>query len=275
MALAAAIHPYLFVMVGALWVTALVQRLWLGALDLEGATTETLLGLVAGLATLWAVGIFYTGSLGNIGYGFFRLNLLGPLISQGWSRLVPPLPHSDYDYEGLSFLGIGVLCALAIALLTGALAELGKIATRRWLPLVGLCLLFGLFALSNVIGVLDREAPPIPLPAFAEHLGAMFRASGRFVWPALYFVTIAAIVLAARRLRPLVAVPLLALLLGAQIVDSQWNWSAFRRTVPAPAAIWQTPLVSPFWARAADDADAAALHSGQQGSTGNGSAITP
>ena len=48
-----------------------------------------------------------------------------------------------------------------------------------------------------------------------------------------------------------VAGGMLALLLAAQVFDSQTEWSSFRRAIPAPAATWTTPLASPFWDRAA------------------------
>ena len=188
--------------------------------------------------------------LGTYGYGDYRLNLLWPFISQGWSRLIPALPHSDYDYEGLSFLGIGVFGALLLGIVTGAIVHIRSLFARRWLPLLLVSLLMALFALSNTIGVLDRQALPIPLPGPLLTLGAMFRSSGRFVWPLLYLITIGAVVLAARRLPLKFAATILALLFAVQVADSSWAWSAFRRAIPAIAETWTTTLVSPFWDRA-------------------------
>ncbi|MEO8756518.1 MAG: DUF6311 domain-containing protein [Devosia sp.] len=249
--LSAAIHAYLFVMVGGLWVAAWLQRLWLRRLTRTAIIVEPIASVLAALAVLWAAGFFYTGTLGGVGYGFFRLNLLWPIISQGWSRLIPGLPHSDYDYEGLGFLGIGVFGALLLAIATGAIVQIRSLFTRRWLPLLLVCAVMALFALSNVPGLLGRETVPIPLPGPLLALGAMFRSTGRFVWPLLYLITVGAIVLAARRLPLKFAAPILALLFAVQIADSSWAWSAFRRTIPVPADTWTTPLVSPFWDRAA------------------------
>jgi Family of unknown function (DUF6311) len=247
--LSAAIHAYLFVMVCGLWFAAYLQRIWLRRLTGTALVLEPVATVGLALAVLWAAGFFYTGTLGGLGYGFFRLNLLWPFISHGWSKLLPSLSHSDYDYEGLGFLGIGVLGALLLTLVTGSIVHIRSILARRWLPLLLACLLFALFALSNTIGIFDRETAPIPLPGPLETLGTMFRSTGRFVWPLLYLVTIGAVVLAARRL--VLAVPILALLLVAQTADSSWAWSAFRRTIPEPASTWTTSLVSPFWDRAA------------------------
>lgn len=246
--LTAAIHAYLFVMVGCIWFAAWLQRLWLGrasrALVIEPIAIAIMIALV-----LWTVGFFYTGSLGTIGFGYFRLNLLGPFTSFGvWSKLVPSLPHSLDELEGLSFLGVGIFGALVLAILRGKL-NLRAIFTRRWALLFLLCLGFCVFALSNVIGLGDHETAPIPIGPL-QSLGEIFRASGRFVWPMLYLVTIGAVVFAARSFPPAVATIALGVLLIAQIADSSTGWSAYRRSMPTPASTWPTPLVSPLWDRA-------------------------
>jgi len=201
---------------------------------------------------LWAVGFFYPGSFTSAGYGHYRLNLLGPLITyQDWSRLAPDLPHSDYDYEGLSFLGIGVFGALILALVSGSIRDIGHLVRRRWLLLTLFCLGCSIFALSNVIGIGDRETAPIPYGP-VETLGAIFRSSGRFVWPMLYLVIIGMIVVSVRRLPKPVAGIALAVLLAVQVYDSSSGWSYFQKTMPVPSATWPTPLTSPFWDRVVD-----------------------
>ena len=247
----AAIHAYLFAMVLALWFIAWLQRLWLGHRSLAVVTEPVTMAIVIG-AVLWTVGFFYTGSLGAIGFGYFRLNLLGPILTyHHWSSWVPSLPHSPNDNEGLSFLGIGIFGALALAILSGSVIHLRALFTRRWTLLLLLCIALWVFALSNVIGLGDHElAEPIPIGPF-QIVGDIFRSSGRFIWPAVYLVTIGAVVLAARHLMPAVAAVALTLLLVAQIYDSRVGWLAFRHDLAAPATTWTTPLVSPLWDRAA------------------------
>ena len=246
----AAIHAYLFAMVVCIWFAAWLQRLWLGHRSTAVIIEPVLVAIVAGVV-LWSVGFFYTGSLGAAGFGYFRLNLLGPLISYGvWSQWLPSLPHSPDDSEGLSFLGVGIFGAIALTVLTGSAIQLRGLFTRRWVLLLLVCILLWVFALSNVIGLGDHEASPIPMGPFAP-LGGIFRSSGRFVWPVLYLVTVGAVVLAARHLTPVIAATLLALLFAAQVYDSRVGWTAFRHDLPAPGTTWTTPLASSLWARAA------------------------
>src|SRR5213078_3339077 len=96
-----------------------------------------------------------TGSYGSYGYGDYKLNLLWPIISFGWSQIFPDLPHTHYDYEGLSFLGIGILALLALAVVTGAVARLRHAVSRQWLPLTLMLLALMVFAFSKTLSLLD------------------------------------------------------------------------------------------------------------------------
>ncbi|HEX4299001.1 MAG TPA: DUF6311 domain-containing protein [Devosia sp.] len=251
--LTASIHAYLLAMVLGLWLAAWVQRLWTRRIGWRHAILEPVLIALVAVLVLWLVGFFYTGSLGSYGFGSYRLNLFWPFLTyRDWSQLVPDLPHAKYDYEGLSFLGIGILAILVLSIFSGAVAKLRVLVTARWLPLLLMALLLMVCALSNHIGVLGIELPAIPIGDRLEALGGIFRSSGRFVWPILYLVTIGAVVLLGRRFSPAWAVLVMTACLAAQIVDSQPGWSQFRTYAPPPSAQWSTDLKSGFWQRAAD-----------------------
>lgn len=238
----AAIHATLLAMVLALWVAALVMR---GG---RRALAEIPMVLGATLLVLHLVGFFGVGSYAASGYGDYKLNLAWPLLTYGWSVLLPDLPHTRLDYEGLSFPGIGILALLAIALLSGAVP---RAAQRRWLPLALVLAGLVLFAVSKSPSIGPFDLGTLPVPSLVETIGEAFRSTGRFVWPLLYLMTIGAVVLVGRRWRPRLALPLLAVLFAAQLLDSAPAWHKFKAHLPAPAAVWPTPLTSPFWARAA------------------------
>jgi Family of unknown function (DUF6311) len=253
LALTASIHAYLLAMALALWVAAWLQRLWLGRFTRATAIGEALLAVVATAIVLWLVGFFYTGSLDSIGFGFYRLNLLWPFISyKDWSHLVPSLPHGEYDYEGISFLGVGIFAVLALSILTGAVVKLCALVSYRWLPLIVMVLLLAVWALSNHIGYLDKELPAIPIDAKIKYIGETFRSSGRFVWPLYYTIIVGAVVLLARRLPLAWATGIIAVCLVVQFVDSEQGLGVFARVDPPPADHWANELSSPFWQRAED-----------------------
>jgi hypothetical protein len=106
------------------------------------------------------------------------------------------------------------------------------------------------FAFSKDLAAFDLEPVSIPVPDFVEAIGSAFRSTGRFVWPLLYVVTIGAVVLVARKVRPLVAVPLIVIAFGAQAYDSSHKWSRFTG-MREPGPMWERELVSPLWRRAA------------------------
>ena len=250
--LTAGIHAYLLALVMGLWLVALIERLWSKRIGRSAALAELAIGFAAVLAVLWAAGFFVTGSIGTYGYGDYKLNLLWPLLTyKGWSQLVPDLPHTKYDYEGLSFLGIGILALLALSLLTGAVAQLRTTVTRRWLPLAIMLALMTIFALSNNLSFGDIHLLTVPLPKSLEDLASTFRSTGRFVWPLLYFVTIGAVIMLGRRLRAFIAVPIIVAAFAAQAVDSSPALLNFSRRLPPVSDVWTTPLSSPFWNRAA------------------------
>lgn len=249
--LTAGIHAYLLAMVLGLWFAALLQRRLLGQLSWGRAGVELILGLVAAMIVLWLGGFFVTGTTGSYGYGGYKLNLLWPIIRYGWSAIFPDVPHAQYDYEGLSFLGIGILTLLALAILSGALVQLRAIAARRWWPLAIMLVAMMLFAVTTSVQLGGIALIELPLPQPIIDLFSTFRSTGRFVWPLLYIVTIGTVVLVARHFPLRVAASIALVAFFAQAVDSAPAWSAFPRSLLPPSDRWQTSLTSPFWERAA------------------------
>ena len=249
----AGIHAYLLAMVVGLWVAAILQRLMARQMAAIEAGLELLAGLAMALAVLWASGFFLTGTLGTYGYGDYKLNLLWPLLTyRGWSQIVPDLPHTKYDYEGLSFLGIGILALLVLSIASGAIGQLRTTPTARWWPLALVLVGMMLFAVSMTVHFADIEVLKLTLPHAIENLFSTFRSTGRFVWPLLYFITIGAVVMIGRRLHFWFALPLVAAALGAQIADSAPALLQFATRLPPVSDSWTTPLVSPLWQRVAE-----------------------
>ncbi|HVW92816.1 MAG TPA: DUF6311 domain-containing protein [Devosia sp.] len=240
------VHVYLLAMVFALWLAALVQRLWLGRLDRTGAVVELVAGIALCLVTLWAMGFFMTSSLGAEGFGLYKMNLSAFFDPNKWSWLWPDLPNADGDYEGLSFPGLGVLLLLALGLGL-AWRRVGALVSPRWLPLLVVAVGGVVFAISNKPALGHWEIGTIPLPGAVLDFASMFRASGRMVWPAAYLAAVLAFVLLARRLAPRPLLVLTAAALVLQIADTSKGWTEFAATRPAPSPTWPTRIKSAFW----------------------------
>ena len=237
-------------MVAAIWLSALVQRLWLRQMSWRGAALEASIAVPVMAGVLWACGFFLTSSLGISGFGYYRMNLLSLFDSNGWSLLWPSLPKTGGDYEGMIFPGLGVLLLLALGLAGGG-SRLGAALRPRWLPLLVVVAGLALFALSNKPELGGIALGTVPLPGVVLDFASMFRASGRMIWPAGYLLTALAFGLLQRRLGDRALVTLASLAVVLQAIDSSDQWRRFATAQPAPAQAWASPLRSPFWALAA------------------------
>lgn len=233
-ALAAGTHPYLTVMVFALAVALLIQVRRERHLSWPAtAGVFAALGLTVGGLFL-AFGYVGQGvNPGAGGFGFYSADLLAFINPKDWSRVLPPLPRGEGQYEGFGYLGTGVL-ALAVVGLVGWLAA-G--APRSWarvkpvLPLLLVTLGLAVLGFTSTMTVAGRTvltmrklmAPVMPL------LGP-FRASGRFIWAFDYLLMLGVLTLVLWRWRQRPGV-LTALLLGAvciQVADTRDVWTQWR-----------------------------------------------
>ncbi len=250
----ALIHTYLLAMVLVLWAADWTSNVVFRERDARWMLGEVLL-VSCGLAlALWQAGFFLVSAGKQAGgYGFYRMNLLSPLDSDGWSRLLKDLPGKEGDYEGFNFLGLGLWLAVVLAIPAFmTLRERGETRFRREWLFLGLALL-ALFAcaLSNKVG-LGLEGFSYKLPKALGPIAGLMRSSGRMFWPVFYTVALLAVALLVRGYGARTAAFLLAVAVAVQIVDTHPGWSYFRPNVKRAGKEWLTaPLRSPFWAEAA------------------------
>lgn len=234
-------HAYLFVMVGAVVLATIAQAVSNRAL--RGGSAALVL---AGLGTI-TVGIMALsgylqsgGSLGAEGLGVFSMNLLSPFLPQR-SGLYAALRNVIADgtggqYEGFSYLGIGILMLLLMTLPW----QMGKLRERwRRHPWIGL-LFFGftLSALSNIVFLGPVQLIDIPLPGRVLQFAAMFRSSGRFFWPVMYGIAALAIT------APIAFYGRRGALLLCLAMPLQWMDSApLRQTLAASARVPEKPHI--------------------------------
>ena len=222
--IAALVHNYLLMMVGAIWLTAMIERFVIadrrGRVVLVGGAAA-ILAMVAGLA--WLLGAGEAHALaGN--YGAFAMPIDAPMNpgTPAYSRLLPSVAQrAGRGFEGFQYLGAGLLLLLPIAAAIAwkrppADEQRSSLRRLRWLipALVALTLL----AISNYPDIAGQMLPRLPLPSFLIAALDLVRASGRLFWPVAYVLVLVAI-LAAYRLPRAQADGLLALLLAVQIVD--------------------------------------------------------
>ena len=174
----------------------------------------------------WVFGLFY-GEVDatGLGLGVYTFNLIN-FINPFWmSSVIPWLPSDFFQYEGLAYLGIGVLCMIAVIAgffivekyqghrrraeaseetknAKGIEAVASKTAVHereqkatfliitesyRIIPLSVFIVGFGIAAASPTISLGDYRIT-VPIPEVLARLWSTFRSSGRLIWPVYYLI---------------------------------------------------------------------------------------
>lgn len=194
--LAVGIHPYFLPMTYAVTLALLLeyavkQRQWLRpALFLGG-------NMLCTAALGWALGLLYgtATSGGQALYGYFAMNLnalWNPAGVNGvlYSRLLPAQNQVGGNYDAFAYLGLGVLAALPVVVVSARRHILP--AVRHHWALCAVCAVLTAFAVSNVITANGVTLATLPLPASFIKLFSVFRSGGRLFWPVYYLLTLAA-----------------------------------------------------------------------------------
>ena len=212
--LAVGIHPYFLPMTYAVTLALLLeyavkQRQWLRPALLWGGN------MLCTAALGWALGLLYgtATSGGQALYGYFAMNLnalWNPAGVNGvlYSRLLPAQNQVGGNYDAFAYLGLGVLAALPVVVVSARRHILG--AVRRHWALCAVCAVLTAFAVSNVITANGVTLATLPLPASFIKLFSVFRSGGRLFWPVYYLLTLAAFAGLARLPRGAVWVALFA-----------------------------------------------------------------
>ncbi len=210
--IAALVHPYLSAMCMAIALTYWFRRTWVEH-DRSRGQAVTAVAIITGLTLVawWLSGAFTIGFRDGPGrqpYGTYSFNLLGFLIPQGFSTLVPDIPLADSgQWEGQAYLGLGVialLCLLGIHAL--ARKQYPRWPRQHW-PLLLLAITLVAFAASATLTIGPWKLTNLKVNS---PLLATFRSSGRFIWVPYYLILLGVFGATLRRF-PILATSLLAL----------------------------------------------------------------
>ena len=253
LAVTALVHVYLLAMVTLLWLADLVGKSIQRKLPIREGTIEltvilSMIGIVC-----WQAGYFSVGAGVNSGsYGFWRMNLLSIVDASGWSYVLKDIPEAAGDYEGFNFLGLGVIFLLVCAMPAALTGNTGLLEAISRFPIL-FVVLAGLvaFAISNNVGFASFGYEYY-LPYKLQVLASVFRSSGRMFWPVFYAIIFLVIFLIVRGNNTRTSVYLLGFALVIQVVDTSAAWKGIREKIMTePKAVWVTPMVDPFWEKAA------------------------
>jgi hypothetical protein len=192
---AAMVQPYLFVMVGPVFVACLAALLWKGPAGARRAVaTQGAIAIAASVLSLYLLGFFSVSVANTWGqYGQLQMNLLAWFNSLGVGVLIPRLPVSeDGQTDAYMYLGAGGILVLA--------AGTWQIVRRRpglaaiHVPLLVAAIGLLALAVSHRVALgpwwlIDLS----PLPQTLQDLLNPFRSSGRLAWLPTYLLMAVAI----------------------------------------------------------------------------------
>lgn len=183
----------------------------------------------AGLANLWILGAFYgdTSAVGE-GLGTFVANLNTFINPWEIGTLLPRLPlYNDFQYEGMAYLGAGILMLYVIIAIGLVVRRIRKVPEEAFhskkvygIVSAGLVLVSFAAAVLPYVCYNDILIVNLPYPRRIEKVISIFRSNGRLIWPAMYVLMTAAISIAVYTFRHYkVAFILTLAALLVQIVD--------------------------------------------------------
>lgn len=182
------VTAYLFAMVFGFFAVHLAQSWQSGQKSFRRAAAEG--GAVMGVVLLlsWVLGYWAVGrhSVPASGYGYFSMNLLSPFWPQNSLFFAGSGPSPDAtggQYEGMNYLGLGLLSGLALLFVRRRKAIGVRCREHPWLLayMIFLCA----FAVSHIVYLGSIKLFEVPLPA-GYHFLSQFRSSGRMFWPVAY-----------------------------------------------------------------------------------------
>ncbi len=124
------------------------------------------------------------------GFGVFSANLNTFFTPKTDGGIMPALPrHYSTQYEGVAYLGIGVLVSLLFFpyLIYKKKTTLPSLNRLKW-PIIILATGMFFFSLSNQICINEKLLLHYKLPEWAMDKAAILRASGRYIWLIHYLI---------------------------------------------------------------------------------------
>ena len=207
-------HPYLFAMVGALYM-AFLGDYFIRFRHWKPCIIALASGVTIILAILAVCG-YLKKSIGTSGYGIYSMNLLS-LFTGG--RLIPKsIDATGGQSDGFNYLGIGLIAALVITSILHWRWLLHL--PRRYPALASIVCLLTIFALSNKVFLGSKELIHYDLFYPIQMICDIFRASGRMFWPVGYLLMLVGLFGVLMNRNHAMVVPSLLLVVGLQYYDT-------------------------------------------------------
>lgn len=198
--LSVTVHIYFLPMV-MIMLSCYLLRDYLENKDIKRISIIFICPILSTLFVMFIIGAFWGSSEFNaVGLGEYSANINALLNSQGFSNYLMKLPTVTKDQvEGFAYLGLGVIILLIFSIYfkIEALFPMNKEKIIEYIKgnlsqfTLFICMIiFFVLALSPKITLNSNVLFTIPYHKVIIKLLSIFRASGRFMWPICYLLTI-------------------------------------------------------------------------------------
>ncbi|MDR0453787.1 MAG: DUF6311 domain-containing protein [Deferribacteraceae bacterium] len=203
-------------------------------------------------SVMFSIGIFHSkAALGGFSIAGANLNVFfNPLWMN--SQFLPSLPIGKQQ-ESFAYMGFGMILCVIFAIVTILVKHKkfkiilsDKRFFRKTILTVLLVIAFLVFALSPTISFNDKVLFVYPVPDFIISLWAIFRDTGKFVWPVVYIIMFFAIWIVAKEYKHKIAIPILLCFLIIQIYDLHKSFTD-RANAMVVHTKWESSLKSSAW----------------------------
>ncbi|MBJ3558442.1 hypothetical protein JGC44_09435 [Salmonella enterica subsp. enterica serovar Derby] len=215
------IHFYIFFIIFMNWFFVLTYAFYSDKSKKKEYIKYFIFNTFVSSCIFYILGYLTVGSGSTVdGYGYFKANLLYPIISGDYSKFIGLDFFHAGEYEGFNYLGLGFIILIVLNIISGKLNPQEK--TKKYLPLIIFSIFCFLLAISNSVAIGYKEFV-IPIPDFILRICGNFRASGRFIWPVTLILYIYVIVLTTKFKGKWPKI-ILAVSLFIQIYDTSAGW---------------------------------------------------
>ena len=218
------IHPYItFMIIGFTAITPLKLYLYDKLISIKKSIIYIIISMIS-LILIWAIiGVIFNSTMSvNTGYGLYSWNFNSFINPDGFSAFLPQLDkYSDRQYEGYSYLGVGMMSLILISTII-------LFTNYKWIKKYKtLILIFSvwlipltLFGITNVITYNNKLLYTIPIPKIIEEFGGIFRASSRFIWLLYYTIFLGALFIFIKaKINSTIKIIVLGLIFSIQFYD--------------------------------------------------------
>ncbi len=198
------IHPYFVPLTYAVMFAFVLENAVLNKRYINSILSLLICFLLT-IVSAVSIGYLYGGTpVSEGGYGWFSMNLnafFNPFSKgiEDWSLIIPPLAQTNGNLDGFNYLGIAVILANVIFLIS-FIFEKQKISKlknfiKKYFGLILVNFILLVFAVSNVPTFYSKTLFGIAIPfKTINDFFSIFRASGRMAWVCYYLLFLVAVV---------------------------------------------------------------------------------